>query len=140
MRKYLRSLSLCHPAERWLMLCTRISWHLTRQQHRLVKVVTALLVPLLPIQAHASSDWAAILNSWANGADSGLTSLLTYAKFGGAALFIGGLVGFSRVGKTPNVTAKGCVIALLVGAGLFSVGALINSTQSQSGLETTTVG
>ncbi|EDS3894473.1 hypothetical protein RK49_004640, partial [Salmonella enterica subsp. enterica serovar Reading] len=84
MRKYLRSLSLCHPAERWLMLCTRISWHLTRQQHRLVKVVTALLVPLLPIQAHASSDWAAILNSWANGADSGLTSLLTYAKFGGA--------------------------------------------------------
>ncbi|WP_089689365.1 DUF6750 family protein [Escherichia coli] len=130
MRNYLRTLSLCHPAERWLMICARISWQLTRQQHRLVKVLTALLVPLLPIQAHASSDWAAILNSWANGADSGLTSLLTYAKFGG----------FSRVGKTPNVTAKGCFIALLVGAGLFSVGALINSTQSQSGLETTTVG
>ncbi|ECE1029594.1 TPA: DUF6750 family protein [Escherichia coli] len=140
MRKYLRTLSLCHPAERWLMLCARISWHLTRQQHRLVKVLTALLVPLLPIQAHAATDWAGILSNWANGADSGLTSLLTYAKFGGVALFIGGLLGFSRVGKTPNVTAKGCFIALLVGAALFSVGALINSTQSQSGLETTTVG
>lgn len=89
MRNYLRTLSLCHPAERWLMICARISWHLTRQQHRLVKVLTALLVPLLPIQAHASSDWAAILNSWANGADSGLTSLLTYAKFGGCAVHRG---------------------------------------------------
>ena len=99
MRKYLRTLSLCHPAERWLMLCARISWHLTRQQHRLVKALTALLVPLLPTQAHASSDWAGILNSWANGADSGLTSLLTYAKFGGAALFIGGLLASPVWGK-----------------------------------------
>ena len=26
MRNYLRTLSLCHPAERWLMICARISW------------------------------------------------------------------------------------------------------------------
>lgn len=85
-----------------------------------------------------SISWAPT-STFGQGAEA-VNTLLTYAKFGGAALFIGGLLGFSRVGKTPNVTARGCFIALLVGAGLFSVGALINSTQSQSGLETTTVG
>lgn len=126
-------------ADRWLQFCAWVDNARYAMRKPLIRVLASLMAFSLPWEARADDDWAGMLNSWAQGASSGTTALLTIAKFAGAAIFIFSLVGFKQVGKNPHITAKGCFIGLLIGAGLFSIGALINRTQSQTGLSTTTV-
>ena len=104
-------------------------------------IAALLLLPatLLPGAAMANGDLADMAKNVSEGAKVGQSSSLDIAQFVGVILFIGGLVGFKKVGKQPGVTLAGCIVSIIVGACLAVIPEVMNRSQRQLGTSATTI-
>lgn len=121
----------------------RVSVQLERARQalnrRAILALLAVVTPLLPAQSQADEDIADMVSNVATGASTSQTGFLTIMLMVGVVLVGVSLFGYSRIGKAQGVTAGRCTIGLLVGASLAALGAILNRTQSQVGLSSTTI-
>ncbi|EDD6035946.1 conjugal transfer protein TraR, partial [Salmonella enterica subsp. enterica serovar Stanley] len=84
-------------------------------------------------------DLADMLRSAGDGAKSAQTSSLSIAQFIGVIMFIGGLVGFKKVGKQGGIGLSACIASVIIGAILTVVPEVMNRGQRQLGTSATTI-
>lgn len=101
-----------------------------------------LLIPmmLLPKAVLADGDLADMIRSVGDGARSAQSSSLSIGQFIGVILFLGGLIGFKKVGKQGGMGLGACIISVVIGALLAVVPEIMNRSQRQLGVSATSIG
>lgn len=100
-----------------------------------LRSLSALLVLLSPC-ANALT-LADIMNNLGQGADSSMKSVKSIAMFLGVIAVVGGLCSFKALKNNPSFRPWHGYLMIVVGAALFSVGAIIKATQAQAGFTPT---
>ncbi|EBX8423419.1 conjugal transfer protein TraR [Salmonella enterica subsp. enterica serovar Urbana] len=106
---------------------------------RMINLLILLPMMLLPRAVLAEGDLADMLRSAGDGAKSAQTSSLSIAQFIGVIMFIGGLVGFKKVGKQGGIGLGACIASVIIGAVLTVVPEVMNREQRQLGTSATTI-
>lgn len=106
---------------------------------RMINLLLLLPMMLLPRAVLADGDLADMVRSVGDGAKSAQTSSLTIAQFIGVIMFIGGLVGFKKVGKQGGIGLGACIASVIIGAVLAVAPEVMNRSQRQLGTSATTI-
>ncbi|EDJ8986994.1 conjugal transfer protein TraR [Salmonella enterica subsp. diarizonae] len=106
---------------------------------RMINLLLLLPMMLLPRAVLADGDLADMLRSASDGAKSAQTSSLTIAQFIGVIMFIGGVVGFKKVGKQGGIGLGACIASVIIGAVLAVAPEAMNRSQRQLGTSATTI-
>lgn len=87
----------------------------------------------------ADGDLADMVRAAADGAKTSQTATLTIAQYIGVVLFIGGIVGFKKVGRQGGGSLIACIVSVVVGALLVIVPEILSRSQRQLGTSAVTV-
>lgn len=113
---------------------------LLEMRERFIQWLCALALAVVPCSAFAAGDLADMFDAAAEGAKRGQTSSLVFAQFAGVVIFIVSLLAFKKINTTPQITLARCIGGLFIGALLIAVPELMNRSQKQLGMSTTTIG
>ncbi|MGJ3289479.1 DUF6750 family protein [Klebsiella sp. PL-2018] len=108
-------------------------------RERLTRVLLALPLILLPKAVLADGDLADMVRAVGDGAKTSQSASLTIAQFIGVVLFIGGVIGFKKVGRQGGGSLIACIVSLVCGALLVIVPEILSRTQKQMGTSAVTV-
>lgn len=106
---------------------------------RMINLLLLLPMMLLPRAVLADGDLADMVRSVGDGAKSAQTSSLSIAQFIGVIMFIGGVVGFKKVGKQGGIGLGACIASVIIGAVLAVAPEVMNRSQRQLGTSATTI-
>lgn len=108
-------------------------------RERACRVLMMLPLLLLPRAVLADGDLADMVRAVGEGAKTSQSATLTIAQFMGVVLFIGGIVGFKKVGRQGGGSLLACIVSLVCGALLVIVPEIISRSQKQLGTSAATV-
>ncbi|EAW1321294.1 conjugal transfer protein TraR [Salmonella enterica] len=106
---------------------------------RVINLLVLLPLMLLPRAVLADGDLADMVRHVGDGAKTSQTSTLTIAQFIGVIMFIGGVVGFKKVGKQGGIGLGACIVSVIVGVILAVAPEVMNRSQRQLGTSATSI-
>jgi hypothetical protein len=128
------------PKDMLLQACVRATLFKEQLRQKLIKGVSVALVSS-PLTAFAAGgDIADMGASMADGAKSGMGSVLTIAQFAGVCFVVGGLIAAKTKKDNPQIKASHIMGSILFGVCLVVVPEIIKRAQTQVGLTPVNVG
>ncbi|EDJ1091142.1 conjugal transfer protein TraR [Salmonella enterica] len=106
---------------------------------RVINLLVLLPLMLLPRAVLADGDLADMVRHVGDGAKTSQTSALTIAQFIGVIMFIGGVIGFKKVGKQSGIGLGACIVSVIVGVILAVAPEVMNRSQRQLGTSATSI-
>lgn len=106
---------------------------------KIISLLLLLPAMLLPRTVMADGDLFDMIRNVGDGAKGATGSTLNIAQFIGVVMFIGGLLGFKKVGKQNGLGLAGCIVSVIIGAILVVVPEVMNRSQRQLGISPATI-